>query len=269
MKRLLLFTALILLPTAAFSFGTGMEGCTGDCTACHKVKQDEVTTLLHSFDPALSVDEVKDAPVRGLYQLRLRRNGQPAGIAYLDFGKKHLLVGDIINLATREDLTRKSFEESLSIDVSRIDKQLTLVMGNPQGKKVLYLFTDPECPFCGKLHEEVKALVAEDKDLKVTIVLTPLPMHPDAVWKSQTILCAARKDMARALSLLDDSFAKKAMTRAPCVTVAEASLVGMAKQHGIGSTPTMAFADGKVALGFKKKEEIARLLQLHGDSGKK
>jgi len=37
MRILLLLLVLLTLAAPAFGFGKGAEGCSGDCTACHKV----------------------------------------------------------------------------------------------------------------------------------------------------------------------------------------------------------------------------------------
>lgn len=49
-----------------------------------------------------------------------------------------------------------------------------VVLGNPQGKKVLVEFTDYNCPYCEASLKDVNRLVAEDPDLKVVIREWPI-----------------------------------------------------------------------------------------------
>jgi protein-disulfide isomerase len=49
-----------------------------------------------------------------------------------------------------------------------------VVLGNPQGKRVLVEFTDYNCPYCESSLKDVNRLVAEDPDLKVVIREWPI-----------------------------------------------------------------------------------------------
>ncbi len=56
-----------------------------------------------------------------------------------------------------------------------------VVLGNPDGKKVLVEFTDYNCPYCEASLKDVKRLVAEDPDLKVVIREWPIFEGSDPV----------------------------------------------------------------------------------------
>ena len=49
-----------------------------------------------------------------------------------------------------------------------------VVLGNPEGSKVLVEFTDYNCPYCEASLDDVTRLVAEDPDLKVVIREWPI-----------------------------------------------------------------------------------------------
>lgn len=49
-----------------------------------------------------------------------------------------------------------------------------VVLGNPDGKKVLVEFTDYNCPYCEASLKDVNRLIAEDPDLKVVIREWPI-----------------------------------------------------------------------------------------------
>jgi len=48
---------------------------------------------------------------------------------------------------------------------SDLTKEHALVMGNPAAAKKAVVFTDPDCPYCLKLHAELKKIVAERNDV--------------------------------------------------------------------------------------------------------
>lgn len=56
-----------------------------------------------------------------------------------------------------------------------------VVLGNPQGSRVLVEFTDYNCPYCEASLKDVKRLIAEDPDLKVVIREWPIFEGSDEV----------------------------------------------------------------------------------------
>ena len=255
------FLLLILLSCAlpAFGFGKGVEGCSGDCIACHKVTLDEVKEIFKNIDPSLAVQEVAPAPARSLYQITFKQAGQ-LQIAYLDFSKNYLLAGQLIDIKNKRNLTSQSVEDAASISPADIPLENALVMGNPRGTKLLYLFSDPECPYCAVLHQTVQEMVRQDPQLKVYIVLVPLDIHPDSPWKTESIICASRKSMPDALSMLEASYAKKEVPRLSCAAGIGPQMKKIGAKLGIVVTPTLSFASGKLLRGARGKEEIATLL---------
>lgn len=260
MKQILILLTLLLSAPSAFAFGTGADGCSGDCTACHKVSLEEVRGIFKNIDPALVVEDVSPAPARSLYQVTLRKEGKPL-VAYLDYSKEYLLTGQLIDIKNRRDLTRERVEESAAIDPKEIPLEHALVAGNPKGSKVIYLFSDPECPYCSTLHRTVSELIEEEPELKVYIILVPLDIHPDSLWKTESIVCKAKTDQKGALAMLERSYEKKELPKLSCASGAGGELKKAGVRLGIGVTPTMSFANGRVLTGAKGKEEIRKYLQ--------
>lgn len=255
--------AAALFSVPAFAFGTGTDGCSGDCISCHKVTKQEAEGIMKGLDPTLSVDDVSPAPVRGLYQMVISKD-KGKFIAYLDFSKRFLIQGSVLDLGQKQDLTRNamvSILESQVVDIKKIPLKDTLLMGNPKGRENLYVFSDPECPFCAKLHEELKQLTKENPRLAIHIVLVPLDIHPNSAWKTEAIMKTAAKDPAKALAMLEKSYQNKPMekTGEPGEHVAKAKQ--LANDLNITSTPTIIYANGKISLGAKKIEEIREGLQ--------
>ena len=223
---LLLLLAPLFSTLHAFGFGAGTEGCGGDCSACHTVKKSEATAIVKGLDPDATVESISPSPVRGLYQVVVRKGGETA-VLYLDFSKKYLIAGRIIDTVYKRDLTEEQLARMRRIDPAEIPVEDALVLGNQNGTRKLYVFTDPDCPFCARLHAELASMVKSDPELKVYLLLMPLAMHPDAVWKSDAIVCTSKKGMEKGLKLLEESFAGKPLARGgaglPTATTGERS----------------------------------------------
>ena len=252
-KYVLLALGLLALAAPAFAMSTG-EGCGGDCASCHAITLKEANQILKEVG---TVKAVKEAPVRGLYELTLEQGGR-TGVAYLDYGKKHLIGGQIYDIASRKVAGAAAPAKRLErLDPATLKMEQSLVMGNAKGKKRLFVFTDPECPFCAKLHAELKKLVALEPDLAVFIKLYPLKMHPKAYDKARVILGQ------KSLHLLEKSFAGEALP-APGAKDAKKAVddtMRFAESAGIDATPTLVLPDGRIMPGFRDAEAMRKLLQ--------
>lgn len=256
----LVIASSALIAGTAFAFGT--TGCSGECISCHAIKKEEFVKIFKTIDPQAKVIDVKLSPVKGLYELTME-TPKNKGIVYMDFGKKHIVSGNIIDISSKTNLTSSRIEQvaAKTIQISRIPVKDAIILGNPKGKKTIYVFTDPDCPFCQKLHPELKSLIREDKNLRVALILSPLPIHPDAKWKSQAIISKSHGDMPGAIILLEDSYTNKPLARPQDSTLAMvAGNLKASKDLGIKLLPSIVLPNGKVFEGFKPKAEIKTLL---------
>jgi len=254
-RALFLVLSLVLATLTSPAFAMSGEGCGGDCASCHSLSVQEANVILGGLGHAT---QVKPALVRGLFEVTLEKEGK-TGLAYMDYGKKHLIGGQIIDIASRQVVSGgvTDAKRAERLDPATLTTANALVMGNPKGKKRLFVFTDPECPFCAKLHGELKKLVALDPDLVVYIKLFPLKMHPNAYDKARVIL--GRKSLA----LLEQSFAGGKLP-APGAKDGKKPVdetMRFAESVGINSTPTLVLPDGRMVAGFKDAQEMLQLLK--------
>jgi len=260
MKQLLIIIALLTgFAGVAAAFGTGELGCAGDCTACHKVTKQDAQDAVAKIDPTLTVESIGSAPVPGLYQMVIAKE-KNKGIAYLDFSKRYLIQGTVIDTGNKVNITSKSMLELLEsqvVDTTKIRLDNALLLGNPKGTKHLYLFSDPDCPYCPKAHEAALQLVKKMPELAVHILLYPLDMHPDAAWKTNAIIAASKKDMPGALKMLEESYQKKVIKKNPKAKDYAIEMKKMGKELEITSTPAFVYANGKIGLGVKTPEELS------------
>ncbi|MBJ6727434.1 DsbC family protein [Geomesophilobacter sediminis] len=251
--RLLVVLCVISLGSPAFAMNSG-SGCGGECASCHSLSNQEAAALLKDLG---QVKAVKPAQVRGLFEVEVERNGQ-TGVVFVDYGKKNLIAGQIFDIATLKPAgpaaePRKKVER---LDPNLVPTKDSLLMGNPNGKKRLFVFTDPECPYCKMLHAELKKLVEQDPEVAIYIKLYPLKMHPHAYDKARVILGEG------SLALLERSFAGEKFP-APGARDGKKGVdetMKFAETYGINSTPTVILPDGKILPGVRPARELEQLL---------
>src|SRR6185369_4384146 len=185
-----LFTVLAISTIiAAPSLVMAKEGHSNDCASCHNLDEKEAAQLLSKIGG--SVKSIKQAPVKGFFELLMEKDGKQ-GIIYLDYAKKNLMQGMVFDLQNLQPVSAhelpKPKQATTTIAPQSIPADKAYIIGNPKGSKKLYVFTDPDCPYCRSFHGELKKLVKIEPDVAVYIMLMPLPMHPQAYDKARSIL---------------------------------------------------------------------------------
>lgn len=135
----------MLLFASGLAYGFGPEGgsCGGECISCHQLSKDEASGIVKSLNPQISVIEVGDGPVRGLWEVLIEANGKK-GVAYIDYSKKNIITGSVINVATKENLTGKKLYDIGKIDPSQIPTKNAIVLGKADAKYRVIVLDDPD-----------------------------------------------------------------------------------------------------------------------------
>ena len=225
------------------------KGCMGDCAGCHSLNKPEADKLLKTKKFKAKVTDIKSAPVKGLWEVEIERGGKTFKV-YVDFGKKYLMQN--VSFIPIEKIGERPSLRKVSLDDIPLDK--AIVIGDPKAKNRIIVFDDPECPYCAKLHKEIKRIIAKRKDVAFYIKLFPLPSHPTSYAKSKAISCA------RSVSLLDDAFAGKKIPEPSCQTDEIDNNLRLGKKLGIHGTPAIIFPDGRLLPGYVPADVLLDML---------
>src|SRR3990167_2075794 len=254
-KSLIVFLLVIFAPAVttramdtAFAFKGA--GCSQDCASCHSLSKDEAKKLIKADAFKADVADVRMSPVKGLWEIEVAKEGQKF-LIYVDFGKKYLVEGKFTPLA---QLGKPP--ELKKVDLSQIPLGDAVVMGNPKAKTKIIVFDDTDCPYCKKLHEEIKKILETRKDIAFYIKLFPLDIHPEAYEKSKTIICNKKS-----VKLLDDAFAGKKLPKPDCETKEIDDNIKLGKSLGITGTPTIIFPDGRLLPGYVEGPTLIKILE--------
>jgi len=232
----------LLLSSQAGAFPSP-KGGSSDCASCHKLDKKEADELIKKLNPALAAADVKQSPVQGLWQIEVDAGDGKRGALLLDYAKKHLIVLSQLISVDAIGKPRKT-------DFSKLPFKDAVVLGARSAKKKVVVFTDPDCPYCRKLHEEMKQVVEKRKDIAFYLILYPLPMHKESYKKAQAILCE------KSTSLLDDAFSGKNMPEPACGKELVEKNLAHAKQLEINGTPTIIREDGTMLSAFLPADKL-------------
>jgi thiol:disulfide interchange protein DsbC len=226
-----------------------------DCASCHALSKEEAGAVLKELG---KVTDVKMSPIKGLYEITLQNENRQA-VVYLDYGKKLVAPGPVFDIAEKRSITPPTVELPKILSKAELEKiplKDSIVMGNPGGKKRLIVFTDPDCPFCARLHAELKKLVVMEPDLAIYVKMFPLKMHPEAYGKARVILGS------NSLEVLDKAFAGQKLPAPGEKDTKEAvdETIKLGESLGISGTPAMIFPGGELVSGSRDAETIRNLL---------
>ena len=136
----ILVLSLLLLPKPSV-YGFSEKG--QDCSKCHTLSKEEATSLLQELIPQPKIIEVLPGPVKGVWEVDFEAGGRK-GLVYIDFSKKHLISGQVINIKEKKNLSQDRMTELTRVDVSQIPLDDALVMGEKDAKYRVIVFDDPD-----------------------------------------------------------------------------------------------------------------------------
>ncbi|MBU9211633.1 DsbC family protein [Burkholderia multivorans] len=207
----------------------------------------DVEKRLKDQYPSTKITEVRESAIKGLYEVVMGRN-----VAYTDESGRYMIFGHLYDMKEQKDLTAQRLDEINKIDVSALPLADAIKTVKGDGSRTLYVFSDPDCPFCQRLEAEL----AKMDNVTIYTLLYPLEgLHPDARRKAEAIWCA--KDRAKAW---EEFMANGKLPDASgCETPIDRNL-RLGNTLGVNGTPTIIFADGAIAPGMLPATEIERRL---------
>lgn len=248
-----LFFAFIIFLSLSITCSFGLEEKNKNASETSDLSSDEALSLLKNLDPNIKVIGVRKSPVESLWEVDIQTGGRKS-LVYIDSSKKYMILGAINSIQEKKNLTQERITELNKVDLSKIPLDDAIVMGDEKAKYHVIVFTDPDCPYCARLHQELKKVIEQRKDIAFFIKMFPLKIHPAAYDKAKAIVCE------KSLALLNDAFDKKELPKPKCETSVVDNNMKLAEELGITGTPALIMPDGRVMPGYKKANAIIELL---------
>jgi thiol:disulfide interchange protein DsbC len=245
------FLALFLsAPAAAFQ---KEAGSTKDCSECHKLTKEEAGTVLGKV--VESVVGVAPGPFPGVWEVDVAQNGKIFPL-YIDYSLKYLLNGQFIRLSDMANLTGLRYQDLNRVDVASIPVQDAIRVGSKTAKKTVIVLSDPTCPYCVKLHEEIRKAAAKDPDVAFLVMPYPRNRNDKATYENCLAVVCSKSEKA-----LDDAYAGKKLPAADCKTDAVDETIRLTERLKIEGTPTMILPDGRMISGYRDAEALLALIK--------
>lgn len=203
--------------------------------------------------PSTQIDVITPSPIPGLVEVVAGQN-----ILYADTSGRWLVVGHLYDLKTAQDVTAERKAQLARIDWQALPLEAAVHYG--EGPLKLAVFSDPECPWCRKLHETLR----QAQGIEVWEIMFPVAaLHPAAHDKTVAILCDAHP--AEALAQVMEGRARDGQPPATdCIERARQLVdqaVAFGRVHGVQGTPTLVAGDGRVRNGYLPLDQLKAWLE--------
>lgn len=208
---------------------------------------------LKAMYPNTSFTGVRPSAIEGIYEVLMGQN-----VGYTDGGGRFFLFGHLFDMKEQVDLTaqvlgqaapsKQEVKTSVEYPSEHLANAIKTIKGD--GSRQLVVFSDPNCPYCKRLEQELARLT----NVTIYTFLYPV-LGPDSRSLAIAMWCAPN----RAQAFSDFMLKGKRPPMKSCTTPLDdnATLGG---RLGVTGTPTMIAADGRFIPGAAPAEKINQWL---------
>lgn len=199
--------------------------------------------------PGAEISAVNPSPVSGVYEVIIGK----ADIIYVSTDGRFAFRGDLLDLNDRRNLTEDR-RGAARLNALKSISPATMIEFAPQdAKHVIYVYTDVDCAYCRKFHQEVGIL--NKAGIAVRYLAFPRAgIDSESYHKTVSVWCSKDRNTA-----LTEAKAGKAVSPATCKNpVKEHYQSGIAL--GVRGTPTIILENGVELGGYVPAEQLVQFV---------
>ncbi|ATD66887.1 MULTISPECIES: DsbC family protein [Luteimonas] len=227
---------------AAASTPTAVEAPAGSPAA-------KARDAILSINPQVSVESVADAPLPGFQEVIV--SGQ---VLYVSNDGRYVMQGSLFDAREQRDLSQAGLSKLRQRLLSEVPEDQRIIFAPANPKYTVSVFTDVECGYCRRLHEEV----AEYNKRGIAIEYLAFPrMGPgsDDFRLMESVWCAS--DRKQALTAAKSGRRVEPRTCENPV----AAHYALGQRAGLTGTPMIIATDGTQMPGYMPPDQLLEALQ--------
>ncbi len=213
-------------------------------------KQEELikAKLVETF-PTHKPDSVYKSTVEGLYEAVFGTQ-----VIYVTEDARYVIQGVVIDLEDgKRDITAVSISNARKKYMTEVEQQETIAFGSEKPKHTVTVFTDIDCGYCRKLHNEMDQYASYG--IKVNYLLFPRNgITTPSYTKAVSVWCS--KDRADALTRAKNG---EEFPGENCDNPV-ANHLELGKKIGVTGTPAILTANGELMPGYMPAKDLAQRL---------
>lgn len=209
-----------------------------------------VTSALKKTFPDMEMASIKKSVVPGMWEYSASGH-----IGQISENGKYLIVGDVIDVNSRRNLTADGRAKSRGITLASVPLN-TMIRFGPKTppKYIVYAFTDVDCGYCRKLHSHIQEYTRMGIEIRYLAypragVDSPSGQMMNSIWCS--------KNPAAALTAAK---AEKPIAKATCASPI-ASQKALGEKIGVNGTPALFTTKGIEVGGYLEPTALLAALK--------
>lgn len=215
----------------------------------------KVVALLKTTIPALKINSVRNTPAAGVEEITFT-DGQRI---YSINGSEYFVKGDLYKVSS-EGLTNITEQLLKDARIERLKsvKPEDMITYAPkvERKSVITVFTDTDCGYCQKLHQEVSALNSMGIEVRYLAFPRGGPFTATADELSSAWCSSDKQDALNKLKSRE-KIPSKICSESPVASQYE---IGIAL--GVSATPAIVLPDGTLVMGYQSASDFKKMLGL-------
>ncbi len=216
-----------------------------------------ILTRLQAARPDLQYGVPQPSPMTGLYEVQV----VDGPLLYVSQDGARFIAGDLFEVqdggqgfSNLAEVQRQQERKEL---IAAVKPEDMIIFAPPEPKTTLTVFTDVDCGYCRKLHNEVPEL----NRLGIAVHYLAFPrqgLSSPSYRKIATAWCAADRQQTLTRLKNGEKVPDKVCNPNP---VAAQMLLG--ERIGVSGTPALVLEDGTLIPGYRPAREIAQLLGIN------
>ena len=203
---------------------------------------------LQSIAPEFKVDDVRPSPIAGISEVQVGPK-----LYYVTDDGKYLFQGSLIDIKTRTDISEERRKSMRLEAVNAMGEDNMIIFPASEQRHTITVFTDIDCGYCRKLHNEMAAYNASG--ITVRYLMFPRSgVNTPSYHKAVSVWCDKDKNAA-----LTASKAGKALPKADCENPIKAHME-LGELLGVRGTPALVLDDGELMPGYVPAARLSKVL---------
>ena len=196
--------------------------------------------------PGVEITAFKESSVPSFVEFNLG-----AQVLYVSKDGRFLFQGDIYDLVKQENITEKAKQVSRVAVLESLGEKNMLVYEPKKREHFITVFTDIDCPYCRRLHEEVGKYL--ENNIAVRYMFLPFK-GKKSLEKSVSVWCA--KDQQAAM---DEAKHGRDVPVAICDNPIKQHME-IGQDLGIRGTPAIVLDNGTMIPGYRPVADVVKML---------